>query len=164
MKNIFVMKFGRIIAIAGVTVILAIVMNTACNKYDDDRPPLPPMNVTIDPNSTIYQEINVVGGWMYLDETDGAYPPSRGVIVYRLSTDQFMAFERIPPYKPDSCCNETKTKCAALIVDNYYPFVMDTCTGSKYLILDGSPSSGPSNYFLLTYITEYYGDLLYIHD
>jgi len=150
--------------LSGILILIFSALTVSCTKENGNRPPLPPMDITIDPNSTIYQEINVVGGWMYLDETDGVLPPSRGVIVYRLSTDQFIAFERTPPYKSDSCCNVNKTVCTALIVDNYYPFVMDTCTGSKYLILDGSPSSGPSTMFLSMYVTEYFGDLLYIHD
>jgi hypothetical protein len=134
----------------------------ACNKDDGGRLPLPPMDITIDPNSTIYQEVNFVGGWLYLGEQDGVMPPSRGIILYRLSTEQFMAYERTPPFKPDSCCNANKTVCSSLIVD--YPFVQDTCTNSKYLILDGSPNSGPSTMTLSMYVTEYNGDLLYIHD
>ncbi len=152
------------IFLPAILTLVLLILVISCTKENGNRPPLPPLDITIDPNSTIYQEINVAGGWMYLDETDGVLPPSRGVIVYRLSTDQFLAFERTPPYKADSCCNANKTKCTALIVDNYYPFVMDTCTGSKYLILDGSPNSGPSNMFLSMYVTEYFGGLLYIHD
>jgi hypothetical protein len=151
------------LAAGSFTIIIAALI-TACNKDNGDRLPLPQMDITIDPNSTIYQELNIAGGWLYLDETDGAELPSRGIIVYRLTTDQFFAFERTPPFKPDSCCNDSKTICTRLIVDNYFPFVMDTCTMSKYLILDGSPVAGPSNISLGMYVTEYYGDLLYIHN
>lgn len=159
MKNFNIIKM-----IAGVAIMMFTFLLAACTKDDGDRQPLPPINITIDPNSTIYQELNVTGGWLYLNESDGAEPPSRGIIVYRLSADQFLAFERTPPFKPDSCCNVAKTICSSLVVDNYYPFVMDTCTMSKYLILDGSPVSGPSSMTLSMYVTEYFGDLLYIHD
>jgi hypothetical protein len=150
--------------IAAMVMIMTCIFIISCDKDNADRQPLPPINITIDPNSTIYQEINVVGGWLYLDEQDGAQPPSRGIIVYRLSTDQFLAFERTPPFKPDSCCNAAKTICSKLIVDDYFPLVADTCTMSKYLILDGSPVEGPSTMTLGTYVSEYNGDLLYIHD
>lgn len=156
--------FRKFFFAAGSFTIIIGALITACNKDNGDRLPLPPMDITIDPNSTIYQELNIAGGWLYLDETDGAEPPSRGIIVYRLTTDQFYAFERTPPFKPDSCCNDSKTICTRLIVDNYFPFVMDTCTMSKYLILDGSPVAGPSNISLGMYVTEYFGDLLYIHN
>jgi hypothetical protein len=145
-----------------VTVI--IILLASCDNNDDGMLPLPPLNITIDPNSTLYSEINIVGGWMYLDYTDGVEPPSRGVIVYRASLDLFYAYERTPPFKPDSCCNETGTFCTALLVDNYFPFVVDTCTNSKYNILSGSNVSGPSGRPLSMYVCEYYGDLLYIHD
>jgi hypothetical protein len=155
-------EFRNILSIAGVTIILLCILITSCNKDNGDRQPLPPTNISIDPNSTIYQELNVVGGWLYLDEHDRVEPPSRGIIVYRLSTEQFLAFERTPPFKPDSCCNPSKTVCTALIVD--FPFILDTCTSSKYLILDGSPVSGPSSMTLGMYVTEYNGEMLFIHD
>jgi hypothetical protein len=155
-------KISNISVMVPVALTMIFITLNSCNKDNGDRQPLPPMNITIDPNSTIYQELNIVGGWLYLGEEDGAAPPSRGVIVYRLSTDEFLAFERTPPFKPDSCCNASKTTCTKLLVD--FPFILDTCTVSKYLILDGSPVSGPSSMSLSMYITEYYGDLLYIHD
>ncbi|MBW6460413.1 MAG: hypothetical protein K0B08_07540 [Bacteroidales bacterium] len=144
--------------------IILIMAWSGCDKNNDDRLPLAPVDITISPNSTIYQELNIVGGWLYLDEYDGVYPPSRGIIVYRLSTDQFLAFERTPPYKPDSCCNASKTICAKLIVENYFPFIMDTCSWSKYLILDGSPVEGPSKTPLGQYYTAYKNQLLHIHN
>jgi hypothetical protein len=146
---------------AGLTFIF---LHSGCNKDNSDNPPLGYVNITIEPNSTLYQELNVVGGWRYLDETDGVFPPSRGLIVYRSSTDQFMAYDRTPPYKADSCCNANKTNCTKLIVGSEYPFVVDTCTDSRYLIVDGSPAGGPTNKFLYTYITEYDGYTLYIHN
>jgi hypothetical protein len=153
---------GKIILGAGIITILTGAFLISCNKESNDRLPLPPIDITINPNSTIYQELNIAGGWIYLDETDGAESPSRGIIVYRLTEDSFYAYERTPPFKPDSCCNAAKTICTALIVD--FPYILDTCTASKYLILDGSQVSGPSSMSLGMYVTEYYGDLLYIHN
>jgi hypothetical protein len=155
-------KSRNIPFMAGAFLIISVCIIISCDKDSGDRQPLPPINITIDPNSTIYQGINFAGGWIYLSEQDGAEPPSRGIIVYRLADDQFYAYERTPPFKPDSCCNAAKTICSSLIVD--YPMIMDTCTNSTYSILDGSPISGPSSMTLSMYITEYYGDLLFIHD
>jgi hypothetical protein len=154
--------YRKIFQLAGLIAVLTFILLLACNKQSNDRLPLPPIDISINPNTTIYQEINIAGGWIYLNQNDGALPPSRGIIVYRVTEDQFVAFERTPPFKPDSCCNAAKTICTALIVD--YPYVLDTCTNSKYLILDGSPVSGPSHISLGMYATEYYGDLLYIHN
>ena len=132
-----------------------------CNDKENTLP-LAPVNITINPNSTFYQELNVVGGWLYLDEEDGVDPPSRGIIVHRLTTDEFVSFERTPPYKPDSCCTSPGKNCSQLVVD--YPFINDPCTGSKYLIIDGSVVNSPSNMPLGRYYSEYDGNLLFIHN
>jgi len=162
------MRIEALKTVTGTIFILLALMVLApgCDKGKGDNPPLGYVNISINPNSTIYQELNIVGGWMYLDESDGVYPPSRGLIVYRSSLDQFMAYDRMPPYKADSCCNASKTICTRLLVGNEYPFVVDTCTGARYLILDGSPAGGPGNKYLYTYITEYdgYTQTLYIHN
>lgn len=144
--------------------IVLVLILAGCDNSNGDDPPLAYIDITILPNSTLYQELNVIGGWMYLGQTDGVVPPSRGLIVYRLSSDQFMAYERTPPFKPDSCCNESGKECSALMVGDQYPFVVDTCTDSRYLILDGSPVSGPSGKYLYTYFTDYDGYTLYIHN
>lgn len=140
-----------------------IFLQAGCNDKENTLP-LAPIDITIDPNSTIYQELNIVGGWLYLGEEEGALPPSRGIIVHRLTTDQFVSFERTPPYKPDSCCSPTGTNCSRLVVDDNYPFIVDPCTSSKYLIIDGSVVNSPSNMPLGTYTSEYDGHLLYIHN
>ena len=158
------MKFNSLIFVplALMAICINILLHSGCDK-GNENPQLGYVNISIQPNSTLYQELNVVGGWRYLDESDGVFSPSRGLIVYRSTTDQFMAYDRTPPYKPDSCCN-ANNQCTRLIVGNEYPFVVDTCTDSRYLIIDGSPSQGPSNKFLYTYFTEYDGYTLYIHN
>lgn len=147
-----------------IAALAASLLITGCDKGNNENPPLAYINISIQPNSTLYQELNVVGGWRYLDESDGVFPPSRGLIVYRMSTKQFMAYDRTPPYKADSCCNPAKTNCTRLLVGNEYPFVVDTCTASRYLILDGSPAGGPTDRFLYTYYTEFDEYTLYIHN
>jgi hypothetical protein len=157
------MKKGFIII--GLLFIFAIaaISFSGCGK-NELPPDLPEfrINVTIEPNSTLYQPLNVVGGWMYLGYSEGIDPPSRGVIVYRWTTDQFIAFERTPPYEWNKCCDQGI--CTHLIVDNYYPFVFDTCTQSKFLLIDGSVVEGPSTYPLIKYQAQFDGNLLYIYN
>ena len=144
--------------------IITLFFMAGCGKETVENPiPLPPMSLIIDPNSTMYQELNVPGGWTYLGFEHGVNPPSRGVIVYRYTLDEFRAYDRMPPYKPDSCCISGGS-CTQLIVEGYYPFAMDTCTGSKFLLIDGQCVEGSSVFPLLTYQAEYDGELLYIHD
>ena len=154
-------KMKKITAIILLLLIIAIQFS-GCKKDDPDSPQLGYVNITINPNSTFYQEINIVGGWTYLGYNDGVREPSRGIIVYRSSVDLFMAYDRTPPYKPDSCCNGYLDECTALLVDSYYPFAMDTCTNSKFLLLDGSPVEGPSPLSMIFYRTSYDGQYLHI--
>ncbi|MBE9492038.1 MAG: hypothetical protein IMY70_04075 [Bacteroidetes bacterium] len=135
-------------------VLTVILLHSGCKKDDDENISQAYVNITIDPNSTEYQNLNVVGGWLYLI----ANPPSRGIIVYRLYQDEFKAYDRKPPYLPDECCNSYG--CTRLIVD--LPFVMDTCTVSTFQIIDGSPVDGPANVQLIQYKATYDGQLLYI--
>lgn len=136
-------------------------MVIGCDKNEEY--PFQPgyVNFTINPNSTEYINLNTVGGWEYLTATT----PSRGIIVYRFSTDEFMAFERTPTYKPDSCCVFIPTaQCTKLIVDDSGIEIADTCNGSTYLILDGSVLNGPATLPLFTYHTKYDGELLHVYN
>ena len=152
-----------VIFLSSFIIMLILICSLGCSEKENTLP-LAPIDITIDPNSTMYQELNVVGGWLYLGEEHGVVAPSRGLIVHRLTTEDFVAFERTPPYEPDSCCNANGTNCSKLVVVYEDYNIVDPCTGSKYLLLDGSVVSSPSNMPLGTYFTEYNGDVLYIHN
>ena len=108
------------------------------------------INFEIYPNSTMYYQLNTVSG--YLEVT--APWPSRGIIIYRYSMDEFKAYERQSPNEPDYCC-----ELSILIVD--FPFVVDTCLNVKYSILDGSIiTPGYNGYPLIEYRTQYDGHTL----
>jgi hypothetical protein len=132
---------------------------SACNK--DDAPPIQTgyVNITIYPNSTEYLPLNSPGGYVYLNANE----PSRGILVYRMTFDEFKAFERTPTYKPDSCCiTDPVLICSKVLVDDTGLFIVDTCSGSKWLILDGSVQNGPATYPLVAYQTFYDGNELRI--
>jgi len=137
------------------------VMLTSCDENEDLPVQLGYTNIYIRPNSTEYLQLNTVGGWAYLNGST----LSRGILVYRLSTDEFKAYERTPTYKPDSCCVYLPVeKCGKVIVDESGIIVKDTCAGTRYLILDGSVVDGPARYALLQYQTNYDGDILHIYN
>jgi len=148
-----------------VTALLVFLIAPGCNK-GSTNPNLPRVviNVTLDPNSTIFQQLNTPGGWLYLDEQPGIYIPygSQGVIVYRLSMTEFKAYERQSPDSRFSCCNEYNENCAKLIVGPNYPFVKDTCNGNMYQLLDGSLFDGEGLYPLIQYNALYEGGLLHV--
>lgn len=108
------------------------------------------INFSIEPNSIFYQELNTVSG--YLEVT--APWPSRGIIIYRYSLDEFKAYERQSPNDPNHCGENSR-----LIVE--FPFVVDTCLDVKYSILDGSIfTQGYMGYPLIEYRTQYDGRIL----
>ena len=126
-----------------------------CGK--DEQPPIDVgyVNLTIYPNSTEYIQLNSPGGYVYLY----AEPPSRGIIAYRLSSNEFKAYERTPTYTKDSCGIYNR-----VIVDESGFFIIDTCTNSKWLIIDGTVYEGPAKYALYPYKTFYDGYTLRIYN
>ena len=108
------------------------------------------INFKIYPNSTMEYKLNTVSGWRYAT----APWPSRGIIIYRYSLDEFKAYERQSPNDPDYCGESSR-----LIVE--FPFVVDTCLDVKYSILDGSIfTQGYTGYPLIEYRTQYDGHTL----
>lgn len=133
-------------------------ITTQCHK--SKQPPLPfaVVNITIEPNSTQFINLNTVGGHEYLT----ADHPSRGVLVFRVDENTFKAYERTCPHDPNACCDEG---CSRLYVpDNEVFLIKDDCCGSIYSILDGSNISGPSVYPLKEFFTSYNGKTLHIYN
>jgi hypothetical protein len=137
----------------------------SCAK-NEPNPNIPDVNIyyRIDPNSTIFLELNTVGGWLYLEDIPGIVVPypSRGIIVYRQDVNLFKAYERQPPNFPFECCVPNSTICTALLVGPNYPFAKDTCTGNLYQLLDGVLFSGNGSYPMIEYRTFYDGQYLTI--
>ncbi|MBQ2187900.1 MAG: hypothetical protein IKQ09_00395 [Bacteroidales bacterium] len=109
------------------------------------------IDFVIYPNTLEYQELNVVGGWMYLT----APLPSYGIIVYKKSYDEFMAYDRKPLINNESCPNNR--------LDVDLPFVVDECNDMRYNILDGFNLNGDGTH-LYWYQTEFDGTALRIYN
>jgi Rieske Fe-S protein len=79
----------------------------------------------------------------------------RGIVVYRLGTDQFMAYER-------ACTFDSDNTTAIIKVDP--SGVSATCPvcGSKYELVYGYPIKGPAKNPLLQYQATYDGNNLLI--
>ena len=123
----------------------------SCSKNSENPNQIPYVSVSfsITPNSTVYNTLNVVNGWAYLT---GGY---RGILVYRKSVDEFMAFER-------ACPNDWQNTKAQIVVDTSGITAYCPACKSKYVLYDGSVYQGPSHYPLKQYQTSYDGTNLYI--
>lgn len=146
------------IQLTAVLILAVILLSFSGCRKEEVNPNNPNVyiNITIDPNSTFYQELNTVGGWMYLT----AEPPSRGIIVYRYNLSEFLAYDRIPPNEPNNCCVDGN--CTRLIVGDYFPFAYDECNEISYLLLNGGIVEGEGKFPLIQYNTTFNGQLLRI--
>lgn len=119
------------------------------------------VQIEINPSGLLYQQLNTVGGWVYVKNGDpGVYlsSSSRGVIIYHLNTDTFKAYDRIPPNNPNKCGSTT----ALVVVDDF--FAKDPCTGNLYQLLNGTLFKGSGKYPLVQYHAVYDGTILHIYN
>lgn len=117
---------------------------SACKKNNNNIP-----DVYIDQYLYLSQpsnvNLNAIGGFIYLDNIG-----SRGVIVYRKSTSEFVALDR-------NCTFDPQQACATVIVDNTNFFAEDTCCHSRFQINNGQVVNGPASLPLKAYQVEYDG-------
>lgn len=126
---------------------------SGCSKQSENANDIPYVlvNFSINPNSTEYIRLNTVDGWEYLT---GGY---KGILVFRKSVNEFVSFERACPY-------DWQNTNARIVVDTSGITAYCPVCKSKYILLDGTPYSGPSRYPLKQYQTSYDGNLLYIYN
>jgi nitrite reductase/ring-hydroxylating ferredoxin subunit len=137
-------------------IVLPFLLVFACKKDNpEDQIPYAYINIYIEPNSTMYLPLNVVGGSVYLT----AASPSKGLIVYRTGVDEFVAFERTCPNDPANNCDTGPVK-----IEHAGTTAVDSCCMSRFILQDGSVFAGPSKYPLRSYRTEYNGSILHIYN
>ena len=109
------------------------------------------MNIYIYTTDAEFADLNAVAGWIYL--TGGA----KGIVVYRLSQDEFMAYDRNCTYQPSE-------SDAIIEVDQTGIAAVDNSCGSRFLLTDGSILEGPASDILKRYQTTFDGNLLRIYN
>ncbi len=144
--NLFQMKHS--LRTAAVLFTLLTLVLTSCKK--EDTIPNVAVDFYVHLSDPQFVNLQVVGGWVYV--TGG----SKGIIIYRKSQSEFMAFDRHCPYKPSDGCTVTVDSSNLLCEDA-------SCCHSKFLITDGSVSSGPASHPLKRYQTSFDGtDLVHV--
>lgn len=110
----------------------------ACDK--DREHPVPYVFVDFDFN-IIHYNLNSPGlSHQFSQAESGGY---QGIIVYRLSMDEFRAFDRACPCNPHHCI--------VSIHPDDQVFASDPCCGSTFLLLDGSVVEGDAQFPLKQY-------------
>jgi hypothetical protein len=147
MKTLFQTSHVRAILI-----LLVILFGQSCKK-EEPQPEIPYVyvNFTVNPNSTEYLELNSVNGWVTV------YGGYQGIILFRSTIYDFMAFER-------ACPNDPTEPGARITVDTSGTTAYCPVCKSKYILIDGSVYDGPSHWPLKQYGTTYDGSLLYVYN
>lgn len=121
-------------------------MFTGCKKSNNQNPvPNIPFDITINIDFPSYSDLIGVGGFTYVSGG------SKGIIVYRKSNDQFIAFDRHSPKDPDGVCKQSLTPDTLNFLQ-----LNDICSGAKFSLYDGSAISG-SEFGLRSYQTSWNG-------
>ncbi|MBT3647593.1 MAG: hypothetical protein HN542_05055 [Flavobacteriales bacterium] len=127
-----------------VTIIICGVSLSNCRKTaDEHQVPQVSVNRTVAVNLAQYNDLNFIGGWVYMN---GGY---NGLLLYRANLEDIKAYDRQAPYEVSNGCQVT--------VDTGSVTCSDTCSGSQWLMLDGQIVDGPAIYPLKEYTTTFDG-------
>ena len=129
---------------------MIILISTGCNN-DQNGIPYFPINITIYTDDPQWIGLAATGGFEYVSGG------SKGLIVFRISPDEFMAYERHTPYQPDQDCRVTVDSTGIVAED------MD-CSGSRFNLFNGSVIEGPATLPLHAYRTTFINGVLTINN
>jgi len=116
-----------------------------CRKNNQNPVPNIPLDITIDINLPSYIALQGVGSYAYVNGG------SRGIIVYRKSLGEFVAFDRHSPADPNGTCP------LPLYPDNAnFLQLKDSCNNASFSLYDGAPISN-SEFGLRQYATQFNG-------
>ncbi len=120
-----------------------------CNKDNNSNIPFVQVNIFMQTTDPQFIGLNAVNSWIYL------VGGSRGIIVYKVSNDQFRAFDRHCTFQPENTC-------ALVSIETNNISGLDDCCGSRFLVTDGSVLNGPAVLPLREYNTSFDGATLRI--
>jgi len=132
-------------------ILLAITVAAGCKKDNNNSIPNTAVDIYIYANNPSFIDVSVVGGWTYV--MGGV----RGILLYRKSNTEFMAYDRNCTYQPNQ-------PCATVVMDVNNIEAKDTCCHSRFSIYDGSVFQGPAALPLKAYNTSYDGNVLHIYN
>lgn len=126
----------------------SLVILFSCNKNRNHPVPSIPFDISINISLPSYSDLQGVGSWAYV--SGGA----KGIIVYRKSFDQFVAFDRQSPADGGADCATPLTPDSTNFLQ-----LNDICSGARFSLYDGSPMSG-SDYGLRQYQVVWDGNYI----
>ena len=118
--------------------VLTLFIMSGCGEYVHPTIPRRAVDFYIHLDDSRYQNLLNYGGYVYL--TGGV----NGLIVYRLTEDMFMCYDRACPY------DWQDENAWIWVADDGLTLYCTKC-GSRFNILDGSVVNGPAEYQLCKY-------------
>lgn len=128
-----------------ILLLLALLWPLGWGCSDTQETPIPDVyvNIVINPASIEYGNLKIPGNYALIK---GGY---RGIIVYHYMQDEYIAYER-------TCTYDWDKPCSKLVMDPSGLIARDTCCGSAFLIIDGTPMEGSKATLPLKRYKTYY--------
>jgi hypothetical protein len=124
------------------------------NLVDDPIPIVNFDDLVINLSFPDYIELNREGGYKDVSDLGGGV---RGIVLYRISSTAFVAYEKNCSYTPNEACATVEVHSSGL-------FMIDPCCASSFNFSDGLPTGGPAWRPLRQYRTQFNGNVLTITD
>lgn len=122
----------------------------SCNVNKNHPVPYFSFNTIIDLNLPTYSDLLGIGGWAYVPVAELG---PKGIVVYRKSQNEFVAFDRTSPAEGGLDCSE-----GLKVDEDNFLVLNDPCSNAKFSLYDGSVIEGNSKFGLRKYETEFNGD------
>jgi nitrite reductase/ring-hydroxylating ferredoxin subunit len=121
-----------------VCLFLLVVGLAGCGKDDGSYIPSVSVNFQAPLNTPSLSKLNSPGGSVTVNGYGVA-----GLIIYRTGAGTYVAYDRCSSYQPEKRC--------AITIDDTGLTATDPCSGSKFLLSDGSPVKAPATRSLKAY-------------
>ncbi|MCC6599227.1 MAG: hypothetical protein IT223_00970 [Crocinitomicaceae bacterium] len=121
--------------------LLITMSGVSCRDRTQEQLPQQSFDILININEPAFFDLSVPSGWVYYTGSNVR------LIIYRKSTDEFMAYDARSTYNIQGGCY------VEVASDNI--IINDPCSGSQWIITDGSVSQGPATYPLISYDTTF---------
>lgn len=130
-----------------ISILLLLVVVVSCARDRFHPVPYYQFDVTLNLNLPTYQTLQGVGGYAYVDGAG-----SRGLVIYRRSVQEFVAFDRHSPADEEGTCD------TPLVTDEENFLILnDPCSNARFSLFDGSVYSGDTDWGLRSYMVQYGG-------
>ena len=107
--------------------------------------PYAPVNIYININEPLYNNLQVPGAYVIIPNQG-----SKGVVIYRSSWDEFIAYDLHATFEPQNNCGCVVSQDDLFILE-------DPCSSSTYSVISGQVITGPAVQGLQYYPTNWDG-------